>query len=32
VGFYARFGFRVTGEVRMPGDGPSVWLMWRDPA
>ena len=30
VGFYARFGFRVTEEVRMPGDGPSVWLMWRD--
>jgi ribosomal protein S18 acetylase RimI-like enzyme len=32
VGFYARFGFRVTEEVRMPGDGPTVWLMWRDPA
>jgi ribosomal protein S18 acetylase RimI-like enzyme len=32
VGFYARFGFRVIGEVRMPGDGPTVWLMWRDPA
>lgn len=32
VGFYSRFGFRVTGEVRMPGDGPAVWLMWRDPA
>lgn len=31
VGFYARFGFRVTEEVRMPGDGPTVWLMWRDP-
>jgi ribosomal protein S18 acetylase RimI-like enzyme len=31
VGFYARFGFRVTDEVRMPGDGPTVWLMWRDP-
>ena len=31
VGFYARFGFRVTAEVRMPGDGPTVWLMWRDP-
>src|SRR5436190_4472801 len=30
VAFYARFGFRVTEEVRMPGDGPSVWLMWRD--
>jgi ribosomal protein S18 acetylase RimI-like enzyme len=32
VGFYSRFGFRVTEEVRMPGDGPKVWLMWRDPA
>ena len=32
VEFYGRFGFRVTGEVRMPGDGPTVWLMWRDPS
>jgi ribosomal protein S18 acetylase RimI-like enzyme len=32
VAFYGRFGFRVTEEVRMPGDGPMVWLMWRDPA
>jgi ribosomal protein S18 acetylase RimI-like enzyme len=32
VGFYARFGFRVTEEVAMPGGGPRVWLMWRDPA
>src|SRR3954447_15998017 len=32
VGFYSRFGFRVTEEVRMPGGGPTVWLMWRDPA
>ena len=31
VGFYARFGFRVTSEVRMLGDGPTVWLMWREP-
>jgi ribosomal protein S18 acetylase RimI-like enzyme len=31
VDFYSRFGFRVTDEVRMPGDGPTVWLMWRDP-
>jgi ribosomal protein S18 acetylase RimI-like enzyme len=30
VAFYSRFGFRVTDEVRMPGDGPTVWLMWRD--
>jgi ribosomal protein S18 acetylase RimI-like enzyme len=32
VRFYSRFGFRVTEEVRMPGDGPKVWLMWRDPS
>ena len=32
VGFYARFGFRVIAEVRMPGEGPTVWLMWRNPA
>jgi len=31
VTFYSRFGFRVTDEVRMPGGGPTVWLMWRDP-
>lgn len=29
--FYARFGFRVTGEIRLPGDGPPVWFLWRDP-
>src|SRR3954470_11869951 len=32
VGFYARFGFRVIAEVRMPGGGPKVWLMWRGAA
>jgi ribosomal protein S18 acetylase RimI-like enzyme len=32
VGFYSRFGFRVTDEVQMPGGGPTVWLMWRDPS
>jgi ribosomal protein S18 acetylase RimI-like enzyme len=32
IAFYARFGFRVTEEVRMPGQGPAVWLMWRDPS
>ncbi|MEX2193845.1 MAG: GNAT family N-acetyltransferase [Thermoleophilaceae bacterium] len=30
VAFYARHGFRVTEEVRLPG-GPPLWLMWRDP-
>jgi ribosomal protein S18 acetylase RimI-like enzyme len=32
VAFYSRFGFRVTEEIPMPGGGPRVWLMWRDPA
>jgi ribosomal protein S18 acetylase RimI-like enzyme len=32
VAFYSRFGFRVTEELRLPGDGPKFWLMWRDPA
>lgn len=30
VDFYARHGFRVIEEVRLP-DGPPLWLMWRDP-
>ena len=30
VRFYSRHGFRVTDEVKLP-DGPSMWLMWRDP-
>jgi GNAT superfamily N-acetyltransferase len=30
VAFYARHGFRVTGELQMP-DGPPIWPMWRDP-
>jgi GNAT superfamily N-acetyltransferase len=28
--FYARHGFRVTSERRMPR-GPSLWPMWREP-
>ena len=31
VRFYSRHGFRVTDEVPLPG-GPSMWLMWRNPA
>ena len=31
IDFYARHGFRVLEEVRMP-KGPPVWPMWRDPA
>ena len=30
IDFYARHGFRVTGEVRLHR-GPRLWLMWRDP-
>ncbi len=31
VPFYERHGFRVTGELSVPGGGPTLWLMWRDP-
>lgn len=30
IDFYARHGFRVTGELRLPR-GPRMWPMWRDP-
>jgi len=30
IDFYARHGFRVTWELRMPR-GPRMWAMWRDP-
>jgi ribosomal protein S18 acetylase RimI-like enzyme len=30
IAFYARHGFRVTGEVELP-KGPPVWPMWRTP-
>ncbi len=29
IDFYARHGFRVTAELRLPR-GPRVWAMWRD--
>jgi GNAT superfamily N-acetyltransferase len=31
IDFYARHGFRVTHELRLPR-GPKMWAMWRDPA
>jgi ribosomal protein S18 acetylase RimI-like enzyme len=30
VPIYQSFGFRVTGEIKLP-DGPTIWPMWRDP-
>ena len=29
---YERHGFDVTEEYRLPGGGPPLWSMWRDPA
>jgi ribosomal protein S18 acetylase RimI-like enzyme len=31
VPWYEKFGFRITGEIDIPGGGPHMWLMWRDP-
>lgn len=31
VPFYRRHGFEVIKELDVPGDGPHVWLLWRDP-
>jgi GNAT superfamily N-acetyltransferase len=31
VPFYERHGFGVTGQLTVPGGGPTLWLMWRDP-
>ena len=30
IDFYARHGFRVTSEIRLPR-GPLMWQTWRDP-
>lgn len=32
VPLYERHGFKVVDVVDLPDDGPSLWLMWRDPA
>jgi ribosomal protein S18 acetylase RimI-like enzyme len=29
VPYYSRFGFEVTGEIKLPDGGPSMWPMWR---
>jgi GNAT superfamily N-acetyltransferase len=29
--YYLRFGFEVTGEIKLPDGGPSMWPMWRKP-
>jgi ribosomal protein S18 acetylase RimI-like enzyme len=29
LAFYGHHGFEVTGEIRTPRGGPTLWLMWR---
>lgn len=31
IPYYERFGFTVTGEIVIPGGGPTLWPMWRAP-
>jgi GNAT superfamily N-acetyltransferase len=31
VAFYERRGWRVTGTIDLPDEGPRLWSMWRDP-
>ncbi|HXW46458.1 MAG TPA: GNAT family N-acetyltransferase [Streptosporangiaceae bacterium] len=32
LALYERNGFRVVGELRALGHGPTIWRMWREPA
>lgn len=31
IAYYRSFGFEVTGEIRIPNGGPTIWPMWREP-
>ena len=31
IAFYARHGFRVSGELKLSRRGPTIWPMWREP-
>jgi len=31
VGYYQRFGFKLTGQAQLPLGGPTLNLMWREP-
>lgn len=30
IPIYQSFGFKVTGEIKVPNNGPTLWPMWRD--